>query len=85
MVILMISHLFFSPIFVLANLYLFLVYQKKIGLLFYLFYIYFKPIFKEDRTKWGIYLYFPLKSCKIDCFIPIFLWVAKAMTCSFAK
>ena len=61
MAILMLSHLLFSY-FILANLYFIpSLPDEKIGLLFYLFYIYFKPIFKEDRTKWGILFVFSHK------------------------
>ena len=86
MAILMLSHLFLSY-FILANLYFIpsLPDEENRASILFVFYIYFKPIFKEDRTKWGILFVFSHKSCKIDSFIPIFLWVAKAMTCSFTK
>ena len=71
MAILMLSHLFVFPILSLQISILFLVYQmKKIGLLFYLFYIYFKPIFKEDRTKWGILFVFSHKIVQNRLFYP---------------
>ena len=84
--ILILSHLFF-PILSLHISVLFLVYQmKKIGLLFYLCFTFILNLFLSKTERSGVfYLYFPIKSCKTDCFIPIFLWVAKAMACSFAK
>ena len=73
MAILMLSHLFFSY-FILANLnfILSLPDEKNIGLLFYLFYIYFKPIFKEDRTKWGTLFVFSHKIVQNRLFYPYF-------------
>ena len=46
--------------------------DEKIGLLFYLFYIYFKPIFKEDRIKWGILFVFSHKIVQYRLFYPYF-------------
>ena len=79
MAILMLSHLFFSysnlanPYFIAS-----LPDEENRASILNLF------LSKIERS--GVfYLYFPIKSWKIDCLIPIFLWVAKAMTCSFAK
>ena len=79
MAILMLSHLFFSY-FNLANPYFIpsLPDEENRASILNLF------LSKRERS-WVFYLYFPIKSWKIDCLIPIFLWVAKAMTCSFAK
>ena len=74
MAILMLSHLFFSY-FILANLYFIptcSLPDEKVGLLFYLFCIYFKPIFKEDRTKWGILFVFSHKIVQNRLFYPYF-------------
>ena len=87
MAILMLSHLFFSY-FILANLYFIpsLPDEENRASILFVFYIYFKPIFKEDRTKWGILFVFSHKILQNRLFYPyFFLWVAKAMTCSFAK
>ena len=62
MAILMLSHLFFSY-FIFANLYFIpsLPDEENRASILFVFYIYFKPTFKQDRTSWGILLVFSHK------------------------
>ena len=62
MTILMLSHLFFSY-FILANLYFIpsLPDEENWASILFVFYIYFKPIFKQDRSKWGVLFVFSHK------------------------
>ena len=73
MAILMLSHLFFSY-FILANLYFIssLPDEENRASILFVFYIYFKPIFKEDRTKWGILFVFSHKILQNRLFFPYF-------------
>ena len=73
MAILMLSHLFFSY-FILANLYFIpsLPDEENRASILFVFYIYFKPIFKEDRTKWGILSVFSHKILQNRLFYPYF-------------
>ena len=58
MAILMLSHLFFSY-FILANFYFIpsLQDEENRASILFVFYIYFKPIFKQDRKQWGSILF----------------------------
>ena len=71
--ILMLSHLFFSY-FILANLYFIpsLPDEENRPSILFVFYIYFKPIFKQDRTTWGILFVFCQKILQNRLFYPYF-------------
>ena len=59
---------------ILANLYFIpsLPDEENRASILFVFYIYFKPIFKQDRTKWGILLVFSIKSLENRLCYPYF-------------
>ena len=71
MAILMLSHLFFSY-FIFVNLYFIpsLPDEENRASILFVFYIYFKPIFKQDRTSWGILFVFSHKILQNRLFYP---------------